>query len=184
MAYEANRDAYGAGRDQIVVNVTTGAEQPQARSGRRIWGNVPARNPAFTGREELLRAVRGALLSGDQAVVQALHGMGGVGKTQLAIEYAHRFASGYDVVWWVNAEQPSLIGEQFAMLAARLGAGEQGTPSPLLRQAVLNELRERQSWLLVFDNPEKPEDIADWLPGGAGHVLIPSRAHGWGGRAG
>jgi Tetratricopeptide repeat/NB-ARC domain len=179
MAYEANRDAYGAGRDQVVVNVSTGAEESQARSGRRIWGNVPARNPAFIGREELLGAVRGALLSGDRAVVQALHGMGGVGKTQLAIEYAHRFASGYDVVWWVNAEQPSLIGEQFAMLAGRLGAGEQGTPLPLLRQAVLNELRERQSWLLVFDNPENPEDIADWLPGGTGHVLITSRAYGW-----
>jgi NB-ARC domain len=77
--------------------------------------------------------VRAALLSGDRNVVQALHGMGGVGKTQLAIEYAHRFASGYDVVWWVNAEQSSLIGEQFTMLAARLGCGEQGLPLPLLR---------------------------------------------------
>jgi hypothetical protein len=179
MEYEANRDAYGAGRDQVVVNVSTGAEPPRERSGRRVWGNVPARNAAFTGREELLGAVRGALLSDDRTVVQALRGMGGVGKTQLAIEYAHRFAGEYDVVWWINAEQSSLIGEQFALLAARLGCGEQGLPLPLLRQSVLNELRDRQSWLLVFDNPESPEDIADWLPGGAGHVLITSRSNGW-----
>jgi Tetratricopeptide repeat/NB-ARC domain len=178
MTAEANRDAYRAERDQVVVNITTGGDQPPGRS-RRIWGNVPARNPGFTGREELLAAVREALASSERTVVQALHGMGGVGKTQLAIEYAHRFAGGYDVVWWINAEQATLIGEQCAALAARLGCGELGAPLPLVRQAVQNELRERSSWLLVFDNAENPEDIADWLPGGTGHVLITSRSHGW-----
>ena len=66
-----------------------------------------------------------ALLSADRTVVQALQGMGGVGKTQLAIEYAHRFADGYDVVWWVNAEQASLIGEQLVpALWALIGVGK------------------------------------------------------------
>ena len=54
-------------------------------------------------------------------MVQALEGMGGVGKTQLAIEYAHQFAGTYDLAWWVNAEQAGLIGEQFAALGAELG---------------------------------------------------------------
>jgi predicted ATPase len=67
-----------------------------------VW-NLPARNPGFTGRDGLLGAVRERLLAGDRAVVQAFQGMGGVGKTQLAIEYGHRFAGTYDLAWWVNA---------------------------------------------------------------------------------
>ena len=86
----------------------------------RIW-NVPARNPGFTGRDGLLVAIRERLLAGDRAVVQALHGMGGVGKTQLAAEYAHRFAGTYDLAWWINSEQGGLIGDQFAALGAALG---------------------------------------------------------------
>ena len=153
-----------------------GPRRPGSRPG--VW-NVPARNPGFTGRDGLLVAVREALLSGDRAVVQALHGMGGVGKTQLAIEYAHRFAGGYELVWWINAESPALIAEQVAALAAQLGCAEPGAELQAARGAVLAELRVRDRWLLVFDNATGPEDVADGLPAGAGHVLITSRARDW-----
>jgi hypothetical protein len=145
----------------------------------RIWGNVPARNPGFTGRDGLLVAVRERLLSGDRTVVQALHGMGGVGKTQLAVEYAHRFAGTYDLAWWVNAEQGELIGEQFAALGAELRCVEAGVPFDSVRPVVMRELRQRERWLLVFDNAEQPGDLRQWLPGGRGHVLITSRERGW-----
>jgi tetratricopeptide (TPR) repeat protein len=144
----------------------------------RVW-NLPARNPGFTGRGGLLAAVRERLLAGDKAVVQALQGMGGVGKTQLAIEYAYRSAGAYDLGWWVDAEQAGLIGDQFAALGAALGCVQAGAGVEAVRAAVLGELRERGRWLLVFDNAETPADIRPWLPGGGGHVLITSRERTW-----
>jgi tetratricopeptide (TPR) repeat protein len=180
---QASRDSYAAGGHQTInyYNTPPGAGQLQVPelAHRRVWGGVPARNPGFVGREELAAQVRQALLRGDRAVVQALHGMGGVGKTQLATEYTHRFAGDYQVVWWVNAEQSGLIGDQFAALAAELGCARPGADLTAVRRAVLAELHGRDRWLLVFDNAEDPEELAYWLPGGSGHVLITSRAHRW-----
>jgi transcriptional regulator with XRE-family HTH domain len=144
----------------------------------RLW-NIPARNPAFTGREDLLAAVRNRLQDGHAAVVQALYGMGGVGKTQLAAEYAHRFAGSYDLAWWVNAEQGALIGDQVASLGRGLGCVPPGSGSEAGRAAVLAELRQRSRWLLIFDNATAAADVKPWLPGSGGHVLITSRERGW-----
>jgi tetratricopeptide (TPR) repeat protein len=183
MHVHAERDALSSGRDQVITihNYADGGARPPGPGlpGRRVWGNVPARNPGFKGREALLTAVREALLAGDRAVVQALHGMGGVGKTQLAAEYAHRFAGSYDLVWWIASEQSGLIGHQFTALADVLGGLGPGADLEVTRRAVMGRLHEMQRWLLVFDNAEDPADLADWLPGGTGHVLITSRASGW-----
>jgi len=105
--------------------------------------------------------------------------MGGVGKTQLAAEYAHRFAGTYDLAWWINAEQGGLIGDQVAALGLALGCAQPGAGTEVVRAAVLAELRHRGRWLLVFDNAEDPANVAAWLPGGGGHVLITSRQRRW-----
>ena len=153
-------------------------DQPPVETAARVW-NIPARNPGFTGRDDLLETVREQLLAGGKTVVYALHGMGGVGKTQLAAEYAHRFATAYDLAWWVNSEQAGLIGDQFAALGLALGCVRAAASIEVVRAAVLGELGQRGRWLLVFDNAEDPADIRPWLPGGAGHVLITSREHRW-----
>jgi tetratricopeptide (TPR) repeat protein len=144
-----------------------------------VW-NAPIRSPAFTGRDGMMVRLREQLSSGGTAVVQALHGMGGVGKTQLAVEYVHRFAADYDLVWWVDAEKASLIGEQLAALGVAAGwVAPEGEISTSVA-TVKAQLRGRAGWLLVFDNAERPADLAPWLAEGPGHALITSRNPGWG----
>jgi hypothetical protein len=144
-----------------------------------VW-KVPPRNPRFTGRDGMLAELRRRLSTAEATpVVEALYGLGGVGKTQLALEYAHRFAADYDLVWWIDAEQPVLIGDQLAALAARLDLD----PGPTVAATVerlLAELRYRARCLLIFDNAERPHDVADYRPAGTGHLLITSRFPGWG----
>src|ERR1700761_2281515 len=105
----AGRDANTAGRDLSIVNNYYGLRPQYAHGdglprvtvpGRvsAIW-NLPPRNLVFTGRESSLTALRSQLTGGHRSVVHALNGMGGVGKTQLAVEYAHRFSGEYDLAW-------------------------------------------------------------------------------------
>jgi hypothetical protein len=168
----AGRDAFVAGRDLHV-------HQPAPVRPSHVWGAIPARNPHFIGREDLLRSLRESLTAGNRVAVQALRGMGGVGKTQLAAEYAHRHAGDYDIVWWVNAAPATRIPEQLAALAIRLTAADPGTPVAEAARFALSDLHGTARWLLVFDNAEQPEDIAAYLPGGSGHVMITSRSPAW-----
>ena len=173
----ANPDMLGRLAERSLRELATNRPGPRERV-LRVW-NIPARNPGFTGRGGLLAAVRERLVAGDTAVVEAFQGMGGVGKTQLAIEYAHRFADSYDLAWWVNAEQGGLIGDQLAALGMALGCVQPGASTEVVRATVLGELRRRDRWLLLFDNAQDPGDLTAWLPGGTGHVLITSRARRW-----
>jgi DNA-binding SARP family transcriptional activator len=162
-----------------MVPADTAVVPPTASQLPEVW-KVPMRNPHFTGRTSMLDQLRQRLRSGEGTlVVQALYGLGGVGKTQLAIEYAHRFAADYDLVWWIDAEQPVLIAGQLAQLGDKLNLPPRPTVAETV-ELVLAELRRRRRWLLIFDNAQRPQHLADYQPGGAGHVLITSRSPGWG----
>jgi tetratricopeptide (TPR) repeat protein len=144
--------------------------------------NLAPRNPNFTGRTELLAALAGSLAAGTTAVVAA-HGLGGIGKSQLALEYCYLHAADYQLIWWVTAESPPLAAAGVAALGPRLGL------PPMVEQGeqvagVLAELGRREGWLLVFDNVERPGDLDGLLPtGGRGQVLVTSRNPVWGRRA-
>lgn len=150
----------------------------------QVWGKIPQRNMNFTGRDSLLEQLQGGLASRVTAVLpHALHGLGGVGKTQVAIEYAYRNMSSYDVVWWIPADQPALVRSSLAALAPRLGLPS-ATVSGIqdAAAAVLDALRRGEPyarWLLIFDNADQPEEINDLIPRGPGHALVTSRNHRW-----
>jgi Domain of unknown function (DUF4062)/Tetratricopeptide repeat len=147
----------------------------------QIW-NVPNRNADFTGRGTILDRLHDGLTGDGTAVVlaRAVYGLGGVGKTQVALEYAHRFKADYHLIWWINAEQPLEITLALAELAGRLGVQFSDNAAEMAASA-LEQLRRDIAgrWLLIFDNAEDPEDLAPFLPTGSGHILITSRNQAW-----
>ena len=165
-------------------------DMPRApRAVPAIWGNVPQRNKNFTGRAEIFKRLRQGAASKVTAVLpedplpQALQGLGGVGKTAVEIEYAHRYRSEYELVWWIPADELALIRSSLAALAGRLGLESAiATGIESAASAVLDSLRRGDPfsrWLLIFDNADQPEELQDLIPHGPGDVLITSRNHRW-----
>ncbi|MFE3164241.1 FxSxx-COOH system tetratricopeptide repeat protein [Streptomyces sp. NPDC059224] len=151
-------------------------------SSPRIWGNVPQRNRNFTGREALLERLRERLRGGVAAVLpEALHGMGGVGKSQIAIEYVYRHSREYRLVWWIPSEQETQIVQSLVELGEQMGlqAGSEMSAVP----AVLEALRRGEpysDWLLVFDNAEDPRTVRKYFPSdGPGSIVVTSRNSRW-----
>ena len=165
------------------------AERPQRRRGRTFVG-VPPRIAGFTGRADELDRLD-AILTQDRpaAVTQvgraAVQGMGGVGKTTLAVEYANRFRNLYDGVWWCPAETRAGLMTSLAALATELEvASPEEADIEKAAKAALRRLAEQGDiWLLVYDNVASPAEIADLLPAAGARVLITSRFSDWSGWA-
>ncbi|MEV0751261.1 FxSxx-COOH system tetratricopeptide repeat protein [Streptosporangium sp. NPDC050280] len=147
-----------------------------------VW-NLPTRNATFTGRNAVLERLRDQIVGSSRTVVlpQAVYGLGGVGKTQVALEYAHRFMADYDVVWWIPAEHLDQINPVMAELAPllRLRVGDNVAEAAQAAREALRRGDPYENWLLIFDNADNPRDLERFLPSGAGHVLITSRNTDW-----
>jgi tetratricopeptide (TPR) repeat protein len=145
-----------------------------------VWNIGQRRNIHFVGRQQNLHDLEQAL-SDPNRKPQSLIGGGGCGKTALAIEYAYSHQEHYDIVWWIRADSQATITADLAALAPRLARSGQNFDDP--RQAcnaALEELRQRDRWLLIFDNARKAEDIDPFLPAhSAGHILITSVNPHW-----
>jgi tetratricopeptide (TPR) repeat protein len=134
------------------------------------------RNDYFTGRKDQLEQLAKTLKHDTSAIItQTISGLGGVGKTQIALEYAYAHQNNYNSIIWLRADTEQTITADLEQIMQKLNL-----PSAKLEQNRANLIRwltEHQSWLLVFDNADDPERIVSYLPPqGTGHILITSRA--------
>jgi hypothetical protein len=166
-----------------VLEEVTG--RPREAGLADLRSTLRPRNPAFTGRDDDLAVLAGAA-AGQMVVTQSLTGLGGVGKSALALEYAHRRYDGgeVDLAWWFTAEDRPVLLVAMAGLYDRLTGtpGDQDAEAGAL--ALRNWLeRAPYRWIVVFDNAE-PGTLTGILPAeGTGQVIITSRAADWPGTA-
>ena len=134
------------------------------------------RNPLFTGREEVLLRL-GHLLHTDQNVARAICGLGGIGKTQVATEYAYRSHEAYQGIFWVRAETREVLLSDLGTLAVKLTLTRPGEPPPQSAiEAIKGWLNEHTQWLLIVDNIEELSLLHEVLPSHCqGHVILTTR---------
>jgi hypothetical protein len=155
-----------------------GTAAPPAAPARLV--GLPARNPLFVGREDLLAQLQAQRRPGSRGIV---FGLAGLGKSELLIEYAHRQRSTLRLVAWCAAETAPQLIQGFGAIAAALGLPEaSGADQPAAARAARVALAEQDGWLLLLDGADDAALLRDWLPAGdQGQVLISSRSAAWGG---
>ncbi len=163
----------------VVANLTVNLDAPARPRPSGTTSNLLPRNPAFTGRSGLLDQLAARLDVGPVAVL-AVRGLGGIGKSSLALEYAHRGreTGRYKITWWVRADSPVTLRADLAQLAHGLGI-EPGQDQQETMVQLIGALATRHDWLIVYDNAEQPKDLSEILPPPGGHVLITSRRRAW-----
>jgi tetratricopeptide (TPR) repeat protein len=149
-----------------------------------IGGEQPSLTSDFAGRDGVLDQVYTALTNQGRTRALVLQGLAGIGKSQLASEYARRYASQYDLIWWIPCDAIERAIRNLADLERLFRASQSRRQAGLGRfTAMFNALRvgePYQRWLIVFDDANEPDEIRELIPPGGGHILITSRSSRWG----
>lgn len=157
----------------------------ESKTDNNISWHLPKQYPIFVGREDLLKDLNLKLNKhSDTALSQKLSivvcsGLGGIGKTQLALQYIHNARHHYNLKAWFHAEYKGDLNEKFKEFAKNLGynASHESTLDPIAY--VKRYLEENPGWLLVFDNANNYAEIEPFLPEKGGHIIITTRQREW-----
>ncbi len=167
-------------RYEEVSSISDTSDSKTSIPPQLIWNVAYRRNPFFTGREEILAHLFTALRNSKAAALtqtQAISGLGGIGKTQIAVEYAYRYRDHYQAILWITASTREAFTADFVMLAALLDLPEQHEQDQdIVVRAVKRWLTTHTHWLLILDNIDNLEMLADYLPvHSTGDVLLTTR---------
>jgi hypothetical protein len=157
---------------------------PDAVPDRPFRGSDQVLSPHFCGRDAELAEINSVFgTASDRPRAVALQGIGGCGKTQVALRYSLDHAGEYAGVWWFRTQAPALLDEDFTELLRQCGVPKADEREPA-REAVRRWLVRQPRWLLVFDNAEDAQAFRSALPDrGPHHILITSRDPSWRGLA-
>ena len=150
----------------------------QPWAARRIW-DVPRRVDGVVDREDVVAALEAELRDGRPVRLCPHPDQAGLGITTVMAEFAHRHRDRYDVAWWISALDPDLVPDRMAELAEALGLAGPADSADRAAAALVEALRRRDRWLLVFDDAGGPRQLAGSLPDGPGDVLVSSSDPGW-----
>jgi hypothetical protein len=159
------------------ARLTTSAAKPEFPGALPQYWNVPVRNRLFTGREDVLEKLHGELERDRRAV---LSGLGGIGKTQTAIEYAHRYRNDYNAVFLIRTDTETALTAGLVEIAGVLGLpGRDAKDQKETVGAVKRWLLELDRWLLIADNADDLALVKNVLPfDGPGRILLTTRTAG------
>jgi hypothetical protein len=157
------------------------SEKPNPPPTKRMW--VPyERNPCFTGRQNFLKALRQKLLDSSSSIYShrvAIYGLGGIGKTQIAIEYAYRYQAEYNQIFWLHAADRAALLSDFSKIAAKLKCLQTDKDTNLeeIGTAVLDWLNDQTNCLIILDNLDDITVVRGLLPmrSPQRHTLITTR---------
>jgi tetratricopeptide (TPR) repeat protein len=147
-----------------------------------IQWNLPPYNPFFTGRAETLERLEVLLQEKGEIAIsqpQAVYGLGGIGKTQLALQYTYLHRKEYEAIFWVESEGEQELQFNYSSIAQPLKLKEKDEKKiQSVIIAVRAWLATNQKWLLVFDGANNPEFIRPLIPRyNKGHIIITSRSN-------
>lgn len=198
------RDAFGGGREEYIArhpfrlvkipkrmssrfpgkneSVSTDHLQiPQARV--KIWRVPVPLNRHLSGRDQTVKQIH-KFLTRDREHIVVLHGLGGVGKTQIAVKYCLDYEDEYDVISFVAANDAELLRLEIRELHKKLSNSNIVTkPEQPAKDEIIDffeMLKSINSWLLVFDDAAQLTVLAQYLPQKlTGHIIITSRSPNW-----